>query len=70
MKNGRMEIGNVGTILNRFEERGFRLIALKMLSVPREMAEKHYAVHQGKFFYEDLVKTIERHAGYDPTNRA
>lgn len=50
--------GLVGPILTRFEQRGFRILALKMLTVPREMAEKHYAVHQGKFFYEDLVKYI------------
>ena len=50
--------GLVGPILTRFEQRGFRILALKMLTVPREMAEKHYAVHQGKFFYESLVSYI------------
>lgn len=50
--------GLVGPILNRFEQRGFRIIALKMLTVPPAMAEKHYAVHQGKFFYNDLVQYI------------
>ena len=50
--------GLVGPILTRFERRGFRIVGLKMLNVPREMAEKHYAVHQGKFFYEDLVNYI------------
>lgn len=50
--------GLVGPILTRFERRGFRILALKMLTVPPEMAEKHYAVHQGKFFYNDLVQYI------------
>lgn len=50
--------GLVGPILNRFEQRGFRIVALKMLTVPPAMAEKHYAVHQGKFFYNDLVQYI------------
>ena len=50
--------GLVGPILTRFEQRGFRILALKMLTVPQEMAEKHYAVHQGKFFYSDLVTYI------------
>jgi nucleoside-diphosphate kinase len=50
--------GLVGPILTRFEQRGFRILALRMLTVPREMAEKHYAVHQGKFFYADLVSYI------------
>ena len=48
----------VGPILTRFEQHGFRILALRMLTVPREMAEKHYAVHQGKFFYADLVSYI------------
>lgn len=50
--------GLIGPILNRFEQRGFRIVALKMLTVPPAMAEKHYAVHQGKFFYNDLVQYI------------
>lgn len=50
--------GLVGPILTRFEQRGFRILGLKMLTPSRELAEKHYAVHQGKFFYPDLVKYI------------
>jgi len=42
--------GLIGPILTRFEQRGFRVLALRMLTVPRAMAETHYAVHQGKFF--------------------
>ncbi len=50
--------GLVGKILARFEERGFKIVALKMEQVSRELAEKHYAVHKGKFFYEGLVSYI------------
>lgn len=50
--------GLVGEILGRFERRGLKIVALKMLSVSRDLAERHYAVHQGKFFYEDLVRYI------------
>ncbi len=50
--------GLVGKILARFEERGLKIVALKMLQVSRELAEKHYAVHQGKFFYDGLVSYI------------
>jgi nucleoside-diphosphate kinase len=50
--------GLVGPILTRFEQRGFRVLGLKMLTVPQQMAETHYAVHQGKFFYPDLVSYI------------
>jgi nucleoside-diphosphate kinase len=48
----------VGELLARFERRGLRIAALRALRVDRAMAEKHYAVHQGKFFLEDLVRTI------------
>jgi nucleoside-diphosphate kinase len=50
--------GLIGKILARFEERGMKLVAMKMLQVSRELAEQHYAVHKGKFFYEDLVSYI------------
>ena len=45
-------------ILTRFEKRGLRFAALRLLKVDRAMAEKHYAVHKGKFFYDDLVGVI------------
>ncbi|TMF27680.1 MAG: nucleoside-diphosphate kinase, partial [Chloroflexi bacterium] len=47
-----------GELIARFERRGLRIVALRLLKVERAMAEKHYAVHKGKFFYEDLVKMI------------
>jgi nucleoside-diphosphate kinase len=50
--------GLVGKILARFEERGMKIVALKMEQVSRQLAEEHYAVHKGKFFYEDLVSYI------------
>ncbi len=50
--------GLVGELLARFERRGFRIAAMRALRVERPMAERHYAVHQGKFFFEDLVRTI------------
>jgi nucleoside-diphosphate kinase len=48
----------VGKILARFEERGLKIVALKLLQVDRALAEKHYAVHKAKFFYQDLVDYI------------
>jgi len=47
-----------GELLARFERRGLRIAALRLVKVERAIAEKHYAVHKGKFFYDDLVKTI------------
>ncbi len=50
--------GLIGEILRRFEERGLKVVGVKMLQVGRDMAEEHYAVHKGKFFYEGLVSYI------------
>jgi nucleoside-diphosphate kinase len=48
----------VGELLARFERRGFRIAAMRALRVDRAMAERHYDVHKGKFFFNDLVRTI------------
>jgi nucleoside-diphosphate kinase len=50
--------GLVGEIIQRFEKRGMRIVAIKMLQVTRDLAEQHYAVHKGKFFYDGLVSYI------------
>jgi nucleoside-diphosphate kinase len=50
--------GLVGELLARFEKRGLRIAAMRALKVERKMAETHYAVHKGKFFFDDLVKMI------------
>lgn len=47
-----------GEILGRFERRGFVVRAMKMMMVPRDLAEKHYAEHQGKAFYPSLCDFI------------
>lgn len=50
--------GLIGEILARFERKGLKVVGLRLLSVPREMAERHYAVHAGKHFYAGLVDFI------------
>ncbi len=50
--------GLIGEIIARLEKRGLKLIAAKFIRVPRELAEKHYAIHQGKPFYEGLLRYI------------
>jgi nucleoside-diphosphate kinase len=47
-----------GSILARFEAKGLRIAALKMMRVKRALAEKHYAEHQGKPFFEGLIDFI------------
>jgi nucleoside-diphosphate kinase len=48
----------VSTILKRFEEKGFKLVGLKLMQVSRELAETHYGEHKGKPFFEGLVSFI------------
>jgi len=50
--------GLTGEIIARFERRGFKLAAVKMLTVPRELAEEHYAEHKEKPFFPGLVDFI------------
>src|ERR1700722_13277221 len=48
----------VGEVIARFEKKGLRLAALKLVKCSRELAEKHYAVHKGKPFYESLISFL------------
>lgn len=48
----------VGSILARFEAKGLRLAALKLMRVDRTLGEKHYAEHAGKPFFEGLIDFI------------
>ncbi len=50
--------GLTGEVISRLERRGLRLVAAKFLQVSRELAERHYAVHQGKPFYNGLIQYI------------
>lgn len=50
--------GLTGEIIKRFEQKGFNLIGMKLMSVSRELAEKHYDVHRDKPFFGGLVEFI------------
>jgi nucleoside-diphosphate kinase len=50
--------GLTGEVISRLEHRGLRLVAAKFLAVSQELAETHYAIHQGKPFYEGLIRYI------------
>ena len=47
-----------GRILSRFEERGLRIVGLKLVQVDRSLADRHYAIHREKPFFESLVAFI------------
>ncbi|HEX2979779.1 MAG TPA: nucleoside-diphosphate kinase [Anaerolineaceae bacterium] len=50
--------GLVGEVIRRLEQRGLKLIGAKFVQVSTELAEKHYAVHKGKPFYDGLISYI------------
>ena len=58
IKPDAMERELAGPIISRLQERGFRLVALKMLHVDRDLARRHYAVHEDKPFFNELVNYI------------
>jgi nucleoside-diphosphate kinase len=47
-----------GEIIARFERKGLRLAALQQMTISRELGSEHYAEHEGKPFYDELVEFI------------
>ena len=58
IKPDAVQRGLIGKIISRIEEKGYKLVALKMIQVSDEQAAAHYAEHVGKPFYPNLVKFI------------
>jgi nucleoside-diphosphate kinase len=58
IKPDAMERGLAGVIIGRLQGAGLKLIGLKMLHMDKALAEKHYAIHKGKSFFNDLVEYI------------
>ena len=58
IKPDAMQRDLAGTIIARFEKLGMKLVALKMLHADKALAQRHYAVHKDKPFYNDLVDYI------------
>ena len=48
----------VGRILERYEQRGLKIVGLKLVAVSRDLAEQHYAIHRDKPFFTGLVDFI------------
>jgi nucleoside-diphosphate kinase len=48
----------VGQILQRFEAKGFHVVALKLMQVVRQLGEQHYGEHKGKPFFDGLIEFI------------
>lgn len=58
LKPDAVQRGLVGEIISRFENKGFKLVALKLMQVDRSLAEEHYQEHKGKGFFEPTVGYI------------
>jgi nucleoside-diphosphate kinase len=58
VKPDAVQRGLSGEIIRRFENRGLRIVGMKFIHMSRELAGKHYAIHQGKPFYEGLINYI------------
>lgn len=58
VKPDAVQRGLIGEIVKRFEQRGLRVVGLKMVQMSEALAKKHYAEHEGKPFFEGLVKYI------------
>jgi nucleoside-diphosphate kinase len=56
LKPGVLQRRLAGEVLNRFERKGLKITALKMLQMDRKMIEAHYAEQRGKDFYDKLVE--------------
>ena len=50
--------GLVGEVISRIESKGYKIVEMKLMQIPREMAETHYGEHKGKPFFEGLVSFI------------
>lgn len=58
LKPDAVQRGLIGKIVTRFEEKGLQIVGAKLMRVSKELAEKHYAAHKGKKFYEGLIKFV------------
>ena len=55
LKPGVLQRRIAGEIISRFERKGFKIIAMKLMQIPRELAETHYEEHTEKPFFGELV---------------
>jgi len=58
LKPDAVQRGLVGEILQRFERKGLKLVAMKAMRVSKELAEAYYAEHKGKPFFDPLVRYV------------
>ena len=57
-KSDAVQRGLCGEIISRFEKKGLKLVAMKLMVIPKEVAENHYGEHKGKKFFDSLISYI------------
>jgi nucleoside-diphosphate kinase len=58
IKPDAIQRGLAGEIISRLERKGLKIVAMKMLHMDKKLAQRHYAIHKGKAFFDDLVNFI------------
>jgi nucleoside-diphosphate kinase len=58
IKPDAVQRGLIGRIITRFERRGLRIVAMKLMHIDEALAQRHYAIHEGKPFFEPLIEYI------------
>ncbi len=58
IKPDAVQRGLAGEIISRLEKKGLKIVAMKMLHMDKNLAQRHYAIHKGKAFFDDLVNFI------------
>ncbi len=58
IKPDAIQRGLAGEIIYRLEKKGLKIVAMKMLHMDKNLAQRHYAIHKGKAFFDDLVSFI------------
>ena len=58
IKPDAIQRGLAGEITSRLEKRGLKIVAMKMLQMDKGLAQRHYAIHEGKAFFNELVDFI------------
>ena len=58
IKPDAVQRGLIGEIISRLERRGLKLVGMKFMAISENLARRHYAVHEGKPFFEGLIRYI------------
>lgn len=58
LKPDAVQRGLIGPILTRIEQRGLRIVGMKLMQIDEALARRHYAIHEGKAFFDSLITYI------------